>query len=125
MGRPDSLEATLALTPVFNTHFPINVPKGLAPDPAWHTTSAGLDSDQLCLLVGRENHSATKHSQRDAIQERSFGLFFVTDCGGFAVPPRRFHTPVYSEPHSRESPSIGSSLAFQRHISQSCGAVIH
>ena len=25
-----------------------------------------------------------------------FGLFLVTDCGNFAVSPRRFHTPIRS-----------------------------
>ena len=49
----------------------------------------------------------------------------VTDCGGFAVSFRRFHTPIRSALHSRKSPSIGSSLAFEGHITQSCGADIH
>ena len=39
--------------------------------------------------------------------------------------PWRFHTPIRSLPHSRESPSISSSLTFKGHISQSCGADIH
>ena len=104
----------------------IEVPKGLAPDPAWHTNSEELGSHQPRLLVGRGRHySATKHSHWDAIRKRSFGLVLVTDCGGFAVSPRRFHTPIRAAPHSRESPSIGSSLTFERHISQSCGADIH
>ena len=78
------------------------------------------------FVVGRgRHHSATKHSQWYAIQKPSFGLFLVTDCGGFAVSPRRFHTPVHSETHSRERPSIGSSHTFEGHISQSCGADIH
>ena len=126
MDRPDSLEAIQAPTPVFNTHYLIKVPKGLALDPAWHTTSAELGSQQPHLLVGRgRHHSATKYSQWDAIRKRSFGLFLVTDCGDFAVSPRKFHRPVHSEPHSRESSSIGSSLTFEGHISQSCCADIH
>ena len=44
---------------------------------------------------------------------------------GFAVSSRRFHTPIRSLPHSRESPSIESSLIFEGQISQSCGADIH
>ena len=40
------------------------------------------------------HHSATKHFQWDAIRKRSFGLFLVTDCGGFAVSTRRFHTSI-------------------------------
>ena len=111
---------------MFNTHHLIKVPKGLAPDPAWHTTSAELGSQQPRLLVGRGRcHLATKHSRWDAIRKRSFGLFLVTDCVGFAVSPRRFHTPVNSEPHSRESPSIDSSLTLEGHISQLCGTDIH
>ena len=102
---------------MFNTHYLNN--------PAWHTISAELGSQQPRLLVGRgRHHSAMKHSQWDAIRRRSFGLFLVTDCVGFAVSPRRFHTPVHSEPHSRERPSIGSSHTFEGHISQSCGADI-
>ena len=46
-------------------------------------------------------------------RRRSVGLFLVTNCGGFAVSLRRFHTPIRSEPHSRESPFIGSSLTFK------------
>ena len=111
---------------MFNTHYLIKVPKGLAPDPAWHTTSAKLGSHHTRLLVGRgSHHSASKHSQRDTIRKRSFGLFLVTDCGGFAMSPRRFHTPIRSLPHSRESPSIEFLLTFEGHISQLCGAGIH
>ena len=100
-------------TRVCNTHYLIKVPKGLAPDPVGHTTSAELGSHQPRLLVGRGRHrSATKHSQWDAMRKRSVGLFLITDCGGFAVSPR-FHIPMRSEPHSRESPSIGSSLTFK------------
>ena len=110
---------------MFNTHYLIKVPKELASDPAWHTTSAELRSQQPRLLVDRgRHHSATKHSQWDAIRKRSFGLFFVTDCGGFAVSPRRFHTPIRSYPLSRGRPSIDSPLTFEGHISQSCGADI-
>ena len=108
-----------------NTHYLIKVPKWLAPDPAWHTTSAELGSHQPLLLVGRGRRlSATYHSQLDATREQLFGLFLVTDCGGFAVSPRRFHTPIRSLPHSRESPSIEASLTFEGHISQSCGTDI-
>ena len=104
----------------------IKVPRGLAPDPARHITSAELYSHQPRLLVGRgRHHLATKHFQWDPIRKRWIGLFLVTDCGGFAVSPRSFHTPVCSKPHSRESPSIGSSLTFEGHISQSCGTDIH
>ena len=111
---------------MFNTHYLIKVQKWLASDPAWHTTSVQLGSQQLRLLVGRgRHHSATRHSQWNAIRKRSFGLFLVTDCGGFAVSPRRFHTPICSLPHSRESPFIESSLTFEGHRSQSCGADIH
>ena len=49
----------------------------------------------------------------------------VTDFKGFAVSPRRFHTPIRTLPHSRDSSSIESSLRFEGHISQSCGADIH
>ena len=109
-----------------NKHYLIKVPKGLAPDPARHTTSAELCSHQPRLLVGRgRHHLAPKHSQWDAIRKRSIGLFLVTDCGSFASSPRIFHTPVLSKPHSTEGPSIGSSLTFEGHISQSCGADIH
>ena len=102
------------------------VPKGLAPDPAWHTTSEELGSHQSRPLVGRGRyHSATKYSQWDAIRKRSCGLFLVTDCRGFAVSPRRFHTPIRSAPHSRESPFIGSSLTSEGHISESCGAYMY
>ena len=38
---------------------------------------------------------------------------------------REFSTPFHSEPHSRESSSIGSSLTFEGHILQACGADIH
>ena len=111
---------------MFNTHYLIKVPKGLAPDPAWHTTSEELGSDQPRLLLGRgRHHSTTKYSQWDTIRKRSFGLFLVTDCRGFAVSPRRFHTPIRSAPHSRESPFIRSSLPLEGHISQSCGADIN
>ena len=79
---------------------------------ACHTTLTELGSQQ----------SATKYSQWDAIRKRSFGLFLGTDCGGLPVSPRRFHTPTHPLPHSRESPSISSSLTFDGHISQSCGA---
>ena len=111
---------------MFNTHYLIEVPKGLAPDIAWHTTSAELGSQQTRLLVswGRR-HSATKHSQWNTIRKRSFGLFLVTDCGDFTVSPRRYHTSICSLPHSRESPSIETCLTFERYISQSCGAHIH
>ena len=69
---------------MFNTHYLIKVPKGLAPDPAWHTTSAELGSHQPRLLVVRGRiHSATKHSQWDAKRKRSIGLFLVTDCRDF------------------------------------------
>ena len=126
MDRPDSLEATQAQTPVFNTHYLIKVPKGLAPDPTRHTTSAELGSQQPRLLVSRgRRHSLTKHSEWDTIRIRSFGLFLVIDCGGLAVSPRRFHAPKRSLPHSRESPSINYSLTFEGHILQSCGADIH
>ena len=92
---------------------------GPYPDPAWHTTSAELGSQQSRLLVGwRRHHSATKHSQWDAIRKRSFGLFLVTDCGGFAVFPKRFHWLIRSLPQLRESPSISSFLTFEGHISQ-------
>ena len=67
----------------------------------------------------------TKHSHWDAILKWPFRLFLITDCGGVAVSPRRFHTPIRSLPHSRESPSIDSSLTFEGHISRSCGADIH
>ena len=111
---------------MFNTHYLIKVPKGLAPGPEWHITSAELGLHQPGLLVGRRrHHSAAKLSQWDAIRKRSFGLLLVTDCGGFAVFPRRFHSPIRSLPYSRESPSIESSLTFKGHISQSYGAVIH
>ena len=111
---------------MFNTHYLIRVPKGQASDPAWHTTSAELGSHQPRILVGRGRlHSVTKHSQWDATWKRSFELCLVTDCGGYAVSPRRFHTPICSSPHSRESPFIESSLTFEGHISQSCGADIH
>ena len=74
---------------MFNTHYLIKVPKGLASDPAWHPTSAELGSHQPRHLVGRgRHHSATKHSQWDAIRKRSFGLFLVTDCGGFCSVPQ-------------------------------------
>ena len=74
---------------MFNTHYLIKVPKGLASDPAWHITSAELGSHQLRHFVGRgRHHSATKHSQWDAIRKRSFGLFLVTDCGGFCSVPQ-------------------------------------
>ena len=126
MDRPDSLEATQAPTPMFNTNYLIKVPKGLVPDPPLHRTTAELGSHQPRLLLGRGRHySAPKHSQWDAIRKRSFGLFLVTDCGGFAVSPRRFHTPIRSLPHSRESLFTESSLTFEGHISQSCGANIH
>ena len=59
-------------------------------------TSAELGSHQPRLLVGRgRHHLPTKHSQWDAIRERSFGLLLITDCGGFAVSLRRFHIPVH------------------------------
>ena len=62
--RPDSLGATQTLTPVFNTHFLFKVPKGLAPDPAWHTTSAELCLHQPRLLMDRKrHHPAAGHSQ--------------------------------------------------------------
>ena len=119
------LEATQAPTPVFNTHYLIKVPKGLAPDPAWHTTSEelGLHQPRLYVDLGRQ-HSVTKYSQWNVMRKRSFGLFLLTDCGGFAVSPRRFHTPICFAPHSRESPFIGSSLTFEGRLSQSCGADI-
>ena len=79
--------------------------------------------DALCLP--QPTGSLRPLPQWDSIRKRSFGLFLVTDCGGIAVSPRRFHTPIPSLPHSRESPSIGSSLTFEGHISQSCGADIH
>ena len=41
------------------------------------------------------------------------------------MSPERFHTPVHSEPHLRESPSIGSYLSFEGHISRSRGTDIH
>ena len=124
--RPDSLEAIQSPTPVFNTHYLIKVPKGLAPDPAWHTASEELGSYQPRLLVDQgRHHSVTKNSQWDFIRKRSFGLFLVTDCGDFAVSSRTFHAPISSAPHSRESPSIGCSLTFEGHILQSCGADIH
>ena len=111
--------------PVFNTHYLINVLKELAPDPHGTPSSAELGSHQPRLVVGRgRHHSVTKHSQWDAIRKRSFGLFMVTNCGGLAMSPRRFHTPIRSLPHSRERPSIGSPLTFEGHISQSCGADI-
>ena len=111
---------------MFNTQYLIKVPKGLATDPVWHTTLEELGPHQPRLLVGRgRHHSGTRHSQWDTIRKRSFGLLLVTDCGRFAVSPRRFHRPIRSAPHSRESPSIGSSLTFEGLISQSCGADIH
>ena len=39
--------------------------------------------------------------------------------------PQEIPTPIRSLPYSRESPSIRSSLTFEGHISQSCGADIH
>ena len=69
---------------VLNTHYLIKVPKEPALDPAWQNTSAKLGSQQPCLVVGRgKHHSATKQSQWVDIRKRSFGLFFVTDCGVF------------------------------------------
>ena len=101
-------------TPLKRLYSMHKVTKGLTLDPAWHTTSAELGSHQPHLLVGRgRHHSATKHSPWDAIWKRSVGMFLITDCGGFAVSSRRFHTPIRSELHSRESPSIGSSLTFK------------
>ena len=41
------------------------------------------------------------------------------------MSPRRFHALIHSGPNSRERLSIGSSLTFEGHISQSCGADIH
>ena len=126
MDRPDSLESKQAPTPVFNTHYLIKVPKGLAPDPAPLTTSAKLGSHQPRLLVGLgRHHSVTNYSQWDDIRKRSFGLFLVTYCEGFSVSPRRFHTPIRSLPDSKERPSIESSLTLKGHISKSCGAVNH
>ena len=43
-------------TSALNTHYLIKVPKGLAPDPAWHPTSTELSSHQPRLLMGRERH---------------------------------------------------------------------
>ena len=105
---------------MFNTHYLIKVPK--APDPAWHTTSTELGSTPHApgkTPLGNEAFPLER------IRKRSFGLFLVTDCGGLAVSPRRFHIPIRSLPHSRERPSISSSLTFEGHIAQSCGADIH
>ena len=75
MDWPESLGAIQTPTSVFNSHCVIKVPKRLAPDPAWHTTSAEPGS-QPCLLMGRErHHQAVGHSQWGAIRERSVGLF--------------------------------------------------
>ena len=46
-------------------------------------------------------------------------------CGGLAVFSKRFHSPIPSLLHLIESPSISSSLTFEEHIPQSCGADIH
>ena len=86
---------------------------------AWSNT--GSDTCVQYALLDQSPEGTGSWSR----MERSFELFLVTDCGGFAESPRRFHTPVHSEPHSRESPSIGSSLTSKGHISQSCGADIH
>ena len=124
--RPDSLQATQAPTPVFNTHYLIKVSKRLAPHPAWHTTLAELGSRQPRIFFGRgRHHSVMEHSQWDAKRKPSFGLFLVTAFGVFAVSLKRFHTPLRAFPHSRESPSIESSLTFEENISRSCSADIH
>ena len=59
----DSLKATQTPMPRFNTHFLIKIPKGLTPDPAWHTTSAKLGSHQPHPLMNRKrHHKATGHT---------------------------------------------------------------
>ena len=50
--------------------------------------------------------------------------FWSQAAEALQCPPRRFHTPIRSLPHSRERASIGSPLTFEGHISQSCGADI-
>ena len=85
-------------------HTTCQVPKGVAPNPAWNTTSAlpaGCHKETIVCTV---------------LSHRLRRLRSV---------PRRFHTPICSLRHSRESPSIESSLTFEGHISQSCGAHIN
>ena len=92
---------------------------------AHHLGRARLTAASPPRGPGKTPLGDAKHSQWDAIRKGSFGLFSVRDCGDLAVSPRRFYTPVRSLPPSRESPSIGSSLTFEGHISKSCGADIH
>ena len=66
-----------------------------------------------------------KKPLRDEEPSVGYHSGMVTDCGGFAVSPRRFHSPIRSLPHSRESPSKDSSFRFEGNISQSCGVDIH
>ena len=42
-----------------------------------------LFGDHLLFVCRGRHHSATKHSQWDAIRKRSFVPFLITDCGGF------------------------------------------
>ena len=95
---------TLTPTSVFNTHYLIKVPKGLAPDPTRRTTSAEPGSYQPHLLMGQErHHQLAGQPQWGAIRERSVGLFLVEGCRELQCPLRRFYTPVHSQLHSRHS----------------------
>ena len=54
-GRAGLFGATQTPMSVFNTHFLIEVPKGVAPYIALHTTSAELSSHQPRFLMGRKD----------------------------------------------------------------------
>ena len=63
---------------------------GLAPDPAWHTTSAESGSHQPRLLMDWDRHyQAAGHSQWGAIRERSVGLFLVGMMQRITVPSQK------------------------------------